>query len=838
MARYLIPGWFFCISAVCSIASGAESDVDFADEILPILRASCYSCHAGEEQESGLRLDDRQRAIDGGDNGTIIVPGSAAASRLIKIVSGEDDEIGIMPPEGEGTPLSAEQVTLLRRWIDGGAAWPEGVTKSTGSSHWAFQPIASPKPPRVALRSEDDNGVDSFIRARLEQDGIEPSPPAARETLIRRLYLDLLGLPPDPAEVETFLLDARPAAYERLVDRVLASPHFGERWGRHWLDLARYADSDGYEKDRPRPFAWRYRNWVIDSLNADLPFDRFSVLQVAGDMLPEAGIEQVVASGFHRNTLHNTEGGIDKEEDRVKKTVDRTNTVGAIWMGLTVGCAQCHSHKYDPFTQREYYSLYGFFNDIDERELDAPLAMDVDRLKVERAAHQAEQERLAAKLAEYEKQDLPAAQSKWEAEAIQADSKLPPAIRQSLEVPREQRSPDSLAAIAKHFRSVDPALKKLQKKVQRHRQSAPPELLALVVGETPKARETRIHVRGDFLNPGQVVANQTPAMLPPIQPRGATPDRLDLAYWLTDPAHPLTSRVAVNRVWQRIFGRGIVKTVDDFGTQGDPPTHPELLDWLANEFVDSGWHIKALVRRIVTSATYRQSSAARPDLADIDPENALLARQHRRRVESEVIRDLALSASGLLDSRIGGPSVRPRQPAEYANLTYANSAKWSVSRGGDAYRRALYTFFQRTSPYPMLMTFDAPDSNACCAERSLSNTPLQALTLWNDPVFFECAQALGRRIATKELSPSAAGDFAPRLQYAYQLCLSRLPTQPEVETLGELYRFQRDKAGADQGLAEALTGSERGRDTELADLAAWTVVARTLLNLDEFITRE
>jgi len=731
------------------LPAAAKGEVDFVKQIEPFLRTTCVSCHGPEAEEGGLRVDLRDRLMVGGDGGKVIVPGESADSRLIHLVAGVDESGMKMPPEGEGTPLTDEQIGLLRAWIDQGARWPEKAfadAQRKGAEHWAFQPIERPEVPMPRRAEWVQNPIDAFVSRRLETEQIEPSPPADKHTLIRRLYLDLLGLPPSPQEVAAFVEDDRNDAYERLVDRVLRSPHYGERWGRHWLDLARYADSDGYEKDRPRPNAWRYREWVIDALNADMPFDEFTVKQVAGDMLSEAAPQDRIATGFHRNTLHNTEGGVDPEEDRVKKTVDRTNTVGTIWLGLTVGCAQCHSHKYDPMTQREYYSLYAFFNSIEEKDVDL---------------------------------------------STSADGK-------------EKRQ-------------------------------------ARAVAERANPRPTRVHIRGNFLDKGEAVPVDTPAVLPPIEPRGQQSDRLDLAHWLVDADNPLTARVTVNRIWSRYFGRGIVSSVDDFGLQGENPSHPELLDWLAGELIDSGWRLKHVHKLIVTSNTYRQSSAHRPELVDIDPENVLLARQSRQRVEAEIIRDAALAVSGLLDRTIGGPSVRPPQPAEYSNLTYANSARWKVSPGKDRYRRGLYTFFQRTSPYPMLMTFDSPDSTQCAAQRSTSNTPLQALTLWNDPVFFECAQALGRRIVAEANADQGSGEktIESRVAYAFQLCLAREPNDDEVSAVVDLYDEQLALAQADPQAAAAIVGKKpKPEGIGQAELAAWVMVGRTLMNLDEFITKE
>jgi hypothetical protein len=834
--------------AIQRLPKPADKKVDFVADIQPLLRSTCSSCHGPELQESGLRLDVKSRALDGGDHGKVIIPGNSAKSRLIHLVAGLDEDVGLMPPEGEGTPLTQVQIALLRAWIDQGAEWPDAAdTKLAASDHWSFQPVVRPPLPAVRDASWIRTPIDRFILARLEQQKIAPSPEADRATLIRRLYLDLLGLLPTPEEAEAFVNDPRPDAYEQLVDRLLASPHYGERWGRHWLDLARYADSDGYEKDRARPHAWRYRSWVIDALNADMPYDRFTREQIAGDMLAEAGKPQLVATGFHRNTLHNTEGGTDPEEDRVKKTVDRTNTLGTVWLGLTVGCAQCHSHKYDPLTHREYYSLYAFFNSIDEANPD----MTPDDVRAEYEAKKrkfdAEHAVLEASVKAVEEQVLPAAFDAWLAEAEQAvadgkPDKLPGEIVAILKRPAEQRNAKQQKQLSDYHRTIDPDFVKLTKMVEDHAKKAPtpPDLKTQAVSELGKPRETHIHLRGDFLSPGEAVDAGVPSFLPPIEPRGERPDRLDLANWLVDENQPLTARVTVNRVWQRIFGRGLVPTVDDFGKQGDKPVHPALLDWLAVEFREGGWSLKELQRLIVTSAAYRQSSALRTDLVDIDPENALLARQSRRRVEAEIIRDLALDASGLLDERLGGPSVRPPQPAEYSSLTYAGSAKWAVSKGGDAYRRGLYTFFQRTSPYPMLTTFDSPDSLECTAKRSSSNTPIQALTLWNDPAFFEFAQHFGRRVVRETPSDGDASHIVRnRAERAFRICLGREPRPAELNAVVELHDEQLKLMEASAESADKIAGkAPLPENASVEEVAAWVIVGRALMNLDEFITRE
>ncbi len=1039
----------FCVAACRGATARAESPVgkkaasekqnaiDFVRDVQPIFKQTCLSCHGAEEQEGGLRLDLKQLALEGGDAGAAIVPGKPAESRLLALVEGRDEDLGRMPPEGEGAPLTAAQISILKRWIQAGAVWPDNVDGDAAQlEHWSFQPIVRPTPPVVKQSDWVRNGIDAFILAKLEQENVSPSPAAARTAQARRLYLDLLGLPPSPQEVAAFLNDTRPDAYERLVDRLLASPHYGERWGRHWLDLARYADSDGYEKDRQRPHAWRFRQWVLEAINQDLPFDEFSVQQLAGDLLPNADQETRVATGFHRNTLHNTEGGTDKEEDRVKKTVDRTNTTGAVWLGLTVGCAQCHSHKYDPLTQREYYSLYGFFNNMDEVDIAAPRPQDVRAYEQAQAAFDRQHAPLTAALNDYRAKELPEAQRKWAAGAASStgwaplvvtkvnsthgatfeigqdysvlasgtnkvsdiytietsspekaslektpaasisairlealtDKRLPKngpgrvshgnfvlrAFRaavveqngqqrpvsfqtakadfsqndwavanaidpktttgwaiapqmgkrhvavfelaeplvlakgerllvtldqtyegqshnlgkfrlsvtsQALPVDLEGLPADIVAALSlgesdrtdaqrkrlqEHYAKIDAKLRQLQKAVDDHAKKKPRRdtVKAQTVSERKEVRETRVHIRGDFLNKGEQVKIGTPRWLPQVQLSGQQPARLQMARWLFSQENPLTARVAANRAWSHFFGRGITPTVDDFGMQGTPPTHPELLDWLAAS-LRSTWSMKQLHRLIVTSSTYRQGSAVREDLQQRDPENEWVARQVRRRVEAEVIRDLALAASGLLDPRLGGPGVRPRQPAEYSKLTYANSAKWATSPGGDAYRRGLYTFFQRTSPYPMLMTFDSPDSTETCTERSMSNTPLQALTLWNDGVFHECAQELGRRILRETASSAAAGPSgdAARIAYAFQLCFGRSPQPAEVAAVQELLAIQLEMLGSPESIANKSAEQIAGNgplpnQADMASTAAWVVVARTLLNLDEFITRE
>ena len=1000
-------------------------------------------------QESGLRLDLKKRALEGGDSGAVIKPGKSADSRLVLLVSGLDKETGPMPPEGKGKSLTAEQIGLIRAWIDQGANWPDGGDAELAAKHWSFQKVVAAPPPAVKDVAWPESPIDSFILARLEKERIAPSPPADKVTLLRRVYLDLVGLLPSPEEVREFVADTQPDAYDRLIDRLLASPHYGERWGRHWLDQARYADSDGYEKDGKRPFAWRYRDWVIAALNADQPFDQFTVEQIAGDLLPGATQQQKIASGFHRNTLHNTEGGADQEEDRVKKTVDRTNTVSTVWLGLTLGCAQCHTHKYDPITQREYFQMYAFFNSINEENIEAPTPEAAVKLAAAKEKHAKKLDELRAAVKVYEQGEFVKKQLEWETSAaknpvawqtleissakskhgakldvqpdksvlvsgknelsdvytleaalkgneritavrleVLPDDKLPAKgpgranngnfvlstfaveakpsadgaavaskvvftkaiadfsqgqceVQQAINdnpadfwavvphvgqrhvavfeakepfghdggtkltitldqaynmsephnlghfrlsvttapapvplegLPQEvaaafavdagQRNDAQKKQISDYFKSVDAEYLKLATAVTDHEAKAPKfpdDLKAQSVVELQKPRVTNIHLRGDFLAKGDVVEAKTVGALPALASGGRQPPdnsagvgnknqgadalrspiRLDLAHWLVNPDSPLPPRVTVNRLWQQHFGRGLVATSDDFGRQGEKPSHPELLDWLASDFVSQGWSLKQVHRRIVLTSTYRQSARMRRDLAEHDPENILLARQLRRRVESEVIRDLALTASGLFASRVGGPSVRPPQPTEYATITYAGSANWPESKGSDRYRRGLYTFFQRTSPYPMLMTFDTPDSNECAVRRMTSNTPLQALTLWNDPVFVEAAQALGNRVV-REVPGLASDELTrQRVRRTFENCLARSPDSQEEAALVALYQQQLALCSKDAKAATALVGSQTpSAETPAAELAAWISVGRAILNLDEFITRE
>jgi hypothetical protein len=828
------------------------SKIDFSRDIQPIFEARCQGCHGAQQQMAGLRLDSGEAILKGGTNGAVIQPGKRGASKLMQRVSSRQKGFG-MPPVGE--PLSPEQIATLGAWIDQGAPVPASapVAANPKSNHWAFQPVAHAVPPEVRNRAWVRNPIDRFIAARLEREGLAPSAEADRITLIRRLSLDLIGLPPSPAEVAEFANDNRPDAYDRLVDRLLASSHYGEKWARYWLDLARYGDSDGYERDPARPYAWRYRQWVIEALNRDMPYDEFTVEQLAGDLLPGDDVEARVATGFQRNTFTNREAGVDRAEDRFEQLVNRTNTVGTVWLGLTVGCAQCHNHKFDPISQREYYQMMAFWTPVEEQDIDAPLPGEIGPYLRALPGYRRKRDEL---LNQY---NIPEMAAAWEAKLRQAH--LHPGadvewdyaltefragwdgwlkILNSDAAHRSRRLQDTFVdffVISGQTPDLDKdkaaksKMKEVREKLEALEATLPAFAQALTMAEMANPPEAHIALAGDFRAPGDKVDPGTLAVLPALH-IDSVPPRLALARWIASRDNPLTARVAANRFWQELFGRGIVRTSEDFGKQGEKPSHPELLDWLAGEFMDRGWSMKAITRLIVTSATYRQSSAMRKELAAKDPDNALLARQSRVRLPAEMVRDSALTASGLLNPAIGGPSVYPPQPAGVSEITYGGDLKWKESQNADRYRRGLYIHFQRTSPYPQLVNFDAPDSRLACTRRRRSNTPLQALNLLNDAAFFEAAQALAVRTLRE-----VPEDFRARLSYAFELVLSRTPNAHELDDLAKYFVEQKGLFEKDDKSA-ALAAQYVPDGVSQVDMAAWVGVGRVLMNLDEFITRE
>jgi mono/diheme cytochrome c family protein len=775
-------------------AAAVPSPVDFARDVRPILAAHCYECHGPDKQKGALRLDSRAVALRGGVSGHTIVPGKSQASHILDRLRGlgGEDRMPFKKP-----PLTEPQIATLAAWIDAGAPWPDNLAgdDKPANLHWSFLKPVRRDPPAVKQNDWVRNPIDAFVLARLEKEGIKPSPEAPKETLLRRVSLDLTGLPPTPQEIDAFLSDTSPDAYDKQVERLLSSSAYGERWGRHWLDAARYADSNGYSHDNPRSI-WKYRDWVVSAVNQDMPFDRFTLEQLAGDLLPNATVDDKVATGFHRNTQINTEGGIDAEQFRVESVIDRTNTTGAVWLGLTVGCAQCHNHKFDPIAQKEYYRFFAFFNNSDEPELRFGTPEDEARGR----------------------------------RIDQLEAELQPFAS----------NPDDAAIKAK--RAELAKLRKQEKGI----------LTTLVIEERKTSpRTTHVLTKGDFTRPAEAVTPGVPLVLHPLNVEN--PTRVDLARWLTSADNPLTARVMVNRMWQQYFGHGLVQTENDFGTQGTPPTHPELLDWLATEFMSpstrstrsgqappalsersesKGWSLKAMHRLIVTSSTYRQSSAARPDLATVDPTNKLLARQSRLRIDAEVVRDVALAASGLLSRKMGGPPVFPPQPEGVTSVGQVKH-EWKESKGEDRYRRGLYTFVFRNSMHPLLGSFDAPDATSTCTRRLRSNTPLQALNLLNDEAFVEFAQALASRTLAE-----APSDDAARVDYAFRLCTGRKPTEDERQSLLSLLEKQAKSFEASPGEAKPLSGKRAPKEMPPARFAAWVIVSRVLLNVDETITRE
>jgi mono/diheme cytochrome c family protein len=834
----------------------AKVQVDFARDIEPLFKQRCQMCHGSGQQLSGLRLDTGEAARQGGYSGPVIIPGDSAKSRLIRLVAGLDEKV-VMPPAGDR--LTEEQIGLLRAWIDQGAKWPASVgsgenlqARNNKSDHWAFQPIAKPTPPAVKHESAVRNPIDRFVLVRLEREGTEPSPEANRTTLIRRLSLDLTGLPPTPAEVNDFVNDDSPRAYERVVDRLLESPHFGERWAIQWLDLARYGDTDGYEKDLERPYAWRYRQWVIEALNEDKPFDQFTIEQLAGDVLPGSTVGQKIATGFQRNTLKNREGGVNREQFRYEETVDRTSTIGTVWLALTVGCAQCHDHKYDPVSQKNFYQLYAFMNNIDEVDIEAPLPGELGPYLAALPDYRRKRHELLDQYHVFElqpaweeKMNLVAANpGKWTDwdHAFDALQKYLDGGDHIARKPRSERTEREQVLLEDHFvKNYHRVISKerwkeldwetLRKKLIALRQETPDITYAPTIADAEEARESHIHIRGGWDNLGITVEPGTPEVLPPISLDGKHP-RLALADWLVSRENPLTARVTVNRIWQEYFGQGIVTTSEDFGSRSPGPSHPALLDWLASEFMDNGWSLKKIHKTIVMSATYRQSSEARPDLETRDPGNVWLARQRRLRLPAELIRDAALQVSGLLYPKIGGESVRPPAPDGIADLAYSGSAIWEESKGKDRYRRGLYTFFQRTVPYPSLVNFDMPDRSVTRCARERSNTPLQALNLLNDRVFVEAANALAIRILT-----ASNDDLEHKLREIFRLCLTREPNAKELKHLMDYYQEQREIFATEQKSAEQVMPVPP-RSVDRVEAATWVTVATVLMNLDEFITRE
>jgi hypothetical protein len=789
----------FVVSLAVMVPASPQSPPDpvalYETSVRPLLRSNCVACHSGKNVTSGFSLDSRESILRGGNRGPAIVAGDPDRSLLVSALRHAGDLK--MPP---GRKLTNDQITIIEQWIRSGAVIAQPVEAKTQSpTHWAFKPPQRPALPRVENANWVRNPIDAFVLTKLAAAKLNPSADASKATLLRRVYLDLVGLVPTPEQLDAFLKDSRPDAYERVVDQLLASPHYGERWGRHWLDVARYADTDGYTIDAPRDI-WKYRDWVIDAFNKDMPFDRFTVEQLAGDMLPSATDEQLTATGFHRNTPSNYEGGIDFEQYRVEAVADRVATTGAAFLGLTLGCARCHDHKYDPISQREFYQIFAFFNSTDEVDKEA------DRKLFNKPFLELGTE--AEKLA-YEN---------WQQTLVKLEGKLQDHLESlASDAEKEKNDPEK-----------DPGTIAMRREISELRKKRPKVLRTMIMRELSSPRETYIHLGGDFTRKGATVHPAVPAVLPPLASAGSPPSRLDFARWTVDKRNPLTARVTVNRMWQTYFGKGIVDTENDFGLQGEEPSHPDLLDWLAVEFMDRGWSQKAIHRLIVTSATYRQSSDGRPEASAVDPDNRLLSRQVRLRLDAEIVRDASLVASGLFSAKVGGPSVYPPLPPG-ANNTTQVKREWPTATGEDRYRRGMYTFFQRSAPHPGLMLFDAPDASATCTRRVRSNTPLQALTLLNDEAHIEFADALAKRIMN-------AADDTARVKRAYGIALNRDPAPEELERMLRFARSQRDSLST--ATSRPATADGGSAVPPAPELRIWTGVARVLLNLDEFMTRE
>jgi hypothetical protein len=818
--------------------TSAVRPVEFNRDIRPILSKNCFACHGSDETKraKGLRLDDREVAVKPLKSGeTAIVPGDADASELIARIS-EEDETLRMPPRKAGNRLKPAEVDVLTRWIQEGAKYDQ---------HWALVPPRKDPLPTVKNASWPRNGIDFWILARLEQEDLQPSPEADPYTLLRRVSLDLRGLPPTPEELARFLSDKAPGAYGRAVDRFLDDPAYGERWARMWLDLARYADSAGYGSD-PLRTIWRYRDWVIGAFNRNLPYDQFTIEQIAGDLLPGSTLDQKIATAFHRNTMTNTEGGTDDEEFRVAAIKDRVDTTMQVWMGLTMGCAKCHSHKYDPLTNEEYYKFYAIFNqtgDTDQPDESPVIPTPTPEITEQVRKFDMRIEELKERLGqEASAPGLATAQVMWEARVssnpahVAARKDVPKEMLAIIDLPVARRTKEQAQQLAKYFRSIAPELKPVRDWIAKLEKERPeiPTVPVMVELAPDKQRGTRVLRKGNFLDPGDPVSPGVPKVLHSLPP-GSPVNRLALAKWLVDRANPLTARVTVNRYWAQLFGTGIVATEEDFGTQGELPSHPALLDWMADRYMELSWNTKAMLKLIVTSATYRQSSRVTPALVARDPRNRLLARAPRVRLEAEMVRDQALALSGLLSPKIGGPSVFPPQPEGLWQAAFNGQRTWSTSQGFDKYRRGLYTFWRRTVPYPSMATFDAPSREICAIKRVRTNTPLQALVSLNDPVYVEAAQALARRIVRE-----GGSKLEDRVRYALQLCLCRPPRSGQVEQLiglyrGEQARYQKDREAAVALACEPLGPLPAGMDP--ADLAAWTALANVLLNLDAILTK-
>jgi len=837
----------------------ASRKVDFRRDVQPILANHCFKCHGPDAnaRRADLRLDKKSGAFADRDGTRVIVPGKPAQSELYHRITAEDADVR-MPPQSEKLQLSEQQIAVLKRWIEQGARW---------EAHWAFQTPKRPAVPRPSAqnRKRVRNPIDGFIISRLERAGLQPSPEAKKETLIRRVTLDLTGLPPTVAEVDAFLADDSPNAYEQVVDRLLASPAYGERMAWDWLDASRYADSNGFQGD-PERTMWPWRDWLVDALNANKPFDRFTIEMLAGDLVAfsrdskrsaplrkasesrlneDERLALVIATGFNRNHMINGEGGRIPEETRVENVFDRAETTATVWMGLTMTCCRCHDHKFDPILQKEYYGFYAFFNNTSEDgrgrsgAAKPTVTYTPPEVRKQIARLDAQIQRLGKTLAELEKRQSPPLHSAPPKNAAK-NKKQWKTVRAILKQQPAQRDVKQLQSLAKFFakshQDYAKAVQGLRTLRLRRDQARKRAVKVMVMDELKKRRQTFVLTRGLYNKPTEKVTQGTPAFLPPL-PKNAPRNRLTLAKWLVDPAHPLTARVTVNRMWQQFFGTGIVKTTEDFGNQGEKPSHPELLDWLATEFIRSGWNVKQMHRLIVTSATYRQTS--RIPQSEIrnpqseDPDNRLLSRFPRYRLPSWMLRDQALALSGLLVPKFGGPPVKPYQPPGiWAEATFGKK-RYRQDHGEKLYRRSLYVFWRRIVGPTMF--FDSAARQTCEVRPSRTNTPLHALTTLNDTTYVEAARVFAARVMNRVKSPQK------RIILAFRMATARKPSPAELAILRKRFDILQREFDADpKRAADLLNVGEFPRDESLdtADHAAYTALCTLILNLDEVLSKE
>ena len=839
---------FALLALVLPLPRAAAQDVDFRRDVLPILSNHCYACHGPDEKarKAKLRLDNAEAALAPRKNAQPIVPGKPDASEIIVRVESSDAD-SVMPPSEFKKPLTVKQKEILRKWIAGGAKYAE---------HWAF---VSPKRPEVpASKFQSRNSIDGFVFSRLEKEGLAPSPEAEKSVWLRRVTLDLTGLPPTPDELDAFRKDPAADAYGKVVDRLLTSPRHAERMAMHWLDAARYADTNGYNNDELRTM-WPWRDWVIDAFARGMPYDQFLTEQLAGDLLPNPTLAQRVATGFNRNHVLTTEGGIIEEEYRAEYVADRVHTASTVFMAISMQCARCHDHKFDPVSQRDFYRLASFFNTVPDRVVGygQGVRMAEPVLKVPSAEQQAALAKLELRREELNAGILKRAKAAdvdaWEKSLKPSDPAKVGVLgvipfdvsRIALEKPLaafsvlpEKRTEVQKAIVKQYYLDrFDPEMRKLKtelatlpSKLAEIEKTIP---VTMVMQDIDK-RKTFVLIRGAYDKKGEEVQPGLPERLF-VGPKAAPANRLDFAKWLTHPDHPLTARVAVNRWWEMLFGTGLVETSEDFGIQGSPPSHPELLDWLATELIRTKWDQRAMLKLMVLSATYRQSSRVTPAFLERDPRNRLHTRGPRYRLPAEMVRDQALFVSGLLKEKTGGPSVKPYQPdGLWEDVSVERREKYTPDAGDGLYRRSLYTFWKRTCPPPGLSTFDAPDRETCVVRRARTNTPLQALALLNDPTYVEAA----RKLAERALAAGKADEV--RLIFAWKVVLSRDPNADEAKVVQGILDAARVRFRKEPDAAEKLLKvgrSPRDPKADPAELAAWTVSMSALLNLDEAISK-